>query len=82
VTPDPVSKRGRLEHWRAWLRTRWRRLAAWTIFISAAAAAGVVLFLIFVFAIACGFIIPIPWVYRWMMNWFASQTELAPRGSL
>ncbi|MBH5372269.1 DUF4339 domain-containing protein [Bradyrhizobium glycinis] len=28
------------------------------------------------------FIIPIPWVYRWIMNWFASQTELAPRGSL
>lgn len=27
-------------------------------------------------------IIPIPWVYRWIMNWFASQTELAPRGAL
>ncbi|WP_314953441.1 DUF4339 domain-containing protein [Bradyrhizobium cosmicum] len=27
-------------------------------------------------------IIPIPWVYRWIMNWFASQTELAPRGSV
>ena len=33
-------------------------------------------------AILCGFIIPIPWVYRWIMNWFASQTELAPRGSM
>jgi GYF domain 2 len=33
-------------------------------------------------AILCGFIIPIPWVYRWIMNWFASQTELVPRGSL
>lgn len=33
-------------------------------------------------AIPCGFIIPIPWVYRWIMNWFASQTELAPRGSM
>ncbi|UQR63778.1 DUF4339 domain-containing protein [Bradyrhizobium sp. C-145] len=33
-------------------------------------------------AILCSFIIPIPWVYRWIMNWFASQTELAPRGSL
>jgi penicillin-binding protein 1A len=59
VTPDPVSKRGRLEHWRAWLRTRWRRLAAWTIFISAAGAAGVVLFLIFVFAIAYANLPPI-----------------------
>jgi hypothetical protein len=33
-------------------------------------------------AILSGFIIPIPWVYRWMMNWMASQTELAPRGSV
>jgi hypothetical protein len=32
--------------------------------------------------ILSSFIIPIPWVYRWMMNWFASQTELAPRGSI
>jgi len=32
-------------------------------------------------AILCSLIIPIPWVYRWIMNWFASQTELAPRGS-
>ena len=33
-------------------------------------------------AILCSFIIPIPWMYRWMMGWLASQTELAPRGSL
>ncbi|WP_298882447.1 DUF4339 domain-containing protein [uncultured Bradyrhizobium sp.] len=33
-------------------------------------------------AFLCGFLIPIPWVYRWIMNWFASQTELAPRGSM
>ena len=33
-------------------------------------------------AILSSLIIPIPWVYRWIMNWFASQTELAPRGSL
>ncbi|APO49180.1 DUF4339 domain-containing protein [Bradyrhizobium diazoefficiens] len=33
-------------------------------------------------AILFSLIIPIPWVYRWIMNWFASQTELAPRGSL
>lgn len=31
--------------------------------------------------VLCSFIIPIPWVYRWIMNWFASQTELAPRGA-
>lgn len=32
-------------------------------------------------ALLCSLIIPIPWVYRWIMNWFASQTELAPRGA-
>lgn len=32
-------------------------------------------------AILSSLIIPIPWVYRWIMNWFASQTVLAPRGS-
>jgi len=29
--------------------------------------------------IACGFIIPIPWMYRWMWRWLASQTVLAER---
>jgi hypothetical protein len=29
--------------------------------------------------IAASFIIPIPWVYRWMMRWFTSQTELVER---
>ncbi|MGY8662123.1 DUF4339 domain-containing protein [Bradyrhizobium sp. UFLA05-109] len=33
-------------------------------------------------AILCFFIIPIPWMYRWMMGWLASQTELAPKGSV
>jgi len=28
-------------------------------------------------AIACAFIIPIPWMYRWLMRWLASQTTLA-----
>lgn len=32
-------------------------------------------------AILCGFIIPIPWMYRWIGSWMASQTELVPRGS-
>ena len=27
------------------------------------------------------FIIPIPWVYRWMSQWLASQTVLAERGA-
>ncbi|MCK1739883.1 DUF4339 domain-containing protein [Bradyrhizobium sp. 139] len=32
-------------------------------------------------AILFSFIIPIPWVYRWIMNWTASQTELVSRGA-
>ena len=32
-------------------------------------------------AIASSFIIPIPWMYRWMMNWLASQTVLAEPGT-
>lgn len=31
--------------------------------------------------LASFFIIPIPWVYRWMWQWMASQTVLADRGS-
>jgi hypothetical protein len=33
-------------------------------------------------AIASSFIIPIPWVVRWLMQWQASQTELIEPGSL
>jgi hypothetical protein len=33
-------------------------------------------------AIACSFIIPIPWMYRWMMRWIASQTELVDRDAI
>jgi GYF domain 2 len=29
--------------------------------------------------IGCAFIIPIPWVMRWIMGWLASQIVLAPR---
>ena len=32
-------------------------------------------------AIACLFIIPIPWMYRWFGQWLASQTVLAERGA-
>jgi hypothetical protein len=31
--------------------------------------------------IGCAFIIPIPWVMRWMMSWIASQTVLIERGT-
>ncbi len=32
-------------------------------------------------ALASAFIIPIPWVSRWMINWQLSQTELVDRGA-
>jgi len=31
--------------------------------------------------VGCAFIIPIPWVARWMMSWLASQTVLVERGA-
>jgi hypothetical protein len=33
-------------------------------------------------AIACAFIIPIPWMYRWFTRWLASQTVLVERGTV
>jgi hypothetical protein len=32
-------------------------------------------------ALACIFIIPIPWMYRWFTRWLASQIELVPHAS-
>jgi hypothetical protein len=34
-----------------------------------------------VMALACAFIIPIPWMYRWFAGWLASQTVLVERGA-
>jgi hypothetical protein len=34
-----------------------------------------------VMLIACIFIIPIPWMYRWFASWLASQTVLVERGT-
>jgi GYF domain 2 len=34
-----------------------------------------------VFAIACVFIIPIPWVLRWYASWYVSQFALVQRGA-
>lgn len=31
--------------------------------------------------VGCAFIIPIPWVIRWMLGWLASQTVLVERGA-
>jgi len=34
-----------------------------------------------VFVIACGFIIPIPWVLRWYTQWYTSQVSVVEPGS-
>jgi hypothetical protein len=34
-----------------------------------------------VVAIASGFIVPIPWAFRWIMHWQLSQTELIERAA-
>lgn len=36
---------------------------------------------VIVFALACSLIIPIPWMYRWLLRWQLSQTELVPRAA-
>jgi hypothetical protein len=36
---------------------------------------------VIVLALVCMFIIPIPWMNRWMMRWTLSQTELVDRGA-
>ncbi len=33
-------------------------------------------------AIACAFVIPIPWMYRWFIRWLASQTALVESGTV
>ncbi len=40
-----------------------------------------ILWRLIVVSIACSFIIPIPWMYRWIMQWWLSQTELVDRGA-
>jgi hypothetical protein len=34
---------------------------------------------VLVAALACSFIIPIPWMFRWIVRWQASQTVLVER---
>lgn len=40
-----------------------------------------ILWRMIVVSIVCSFIIPIPWMYRWMMQWWLSQTQLVDRGA-
>lgn len=40
-----------------------------------------ILWRLIVVSLASSLIIPIPWMFRWMMQWFLSQTELVNRGA-
>jgi len=59
VSTEPVSISGHLLRLRAWFRSHWKRLAAWTVFLGGAAAACVTLGIMFAFAIAYANLPPI-----------------------
>ena len=70
----------------AWVATAWMRWICRNISgtrreIVFNASGFDVLWRTIVFAIACGFIIPIPWMLRWYAQWYMSQFELVARGA-
>ena len=70
----------------AWVVTAWTRWICRNIsgtrreIVFNASGLGV-LWRTLVFAIACAFIIPIPWVLRWYANWYVSQFALVERAA-
>ena len=70
----------------AWVATAWTRWICSNIegtrreIVFNASGLGV-LWRTFVTVIACGFIIPIPWMIRWYASWYVSQFELVERGT-
>jgi GYF domain 2 len=70
----------------AWVATAWMRWICRNvsnthrevIFTGSGLA---VLWRTIVFAIACGFIIPIPWVLRWYAQWYTSQVSVVQPGT-
>lgn len=70
----------------AWVATAWMRWICRNISgtrreIVFNASGFDVLWRTIVFAIACGFIIPIPWMLRWYAQWYMSQFALVERGA-
>jgi len=70
----------------AWVTTAWMRWNCRNIsgthreVVFTASGLGV-LWRTIVFVIACGFIIPIPWVLRWYTQWYTSQVSVVEPGS-
>jgi hypothetical protein len=71
----------------AWVATAWTRWICSNIegtrreIVFNASGLGL-LWRTIVLGIACGFLIPIPWMIRWYAKWFVSQFELVERGTL
>ncbi|WP_050425213.1 DUF4339 domain-containing protein [Bradyrhizobium tropiciagri] len=65
----------------AWLRWICRNVEGTRREVTFNASGLDVLWRTIVFAVACGFLIPIPWVLRWYANWFISQFALTERGA-
>jgi hypothetical protein len=63
----------------AWMRWNCRNVVGTRHEILFTASGLDVLWRTVVFGLACGFIIPIPWVLRWYSRWYASQFELVER---
>jgi uncharacterized protein DUF4339 len=66
----------------AWMRWNCRNIAGTRREIVFNASGLELLWRTVVFAIGCAFIIPIPWVLRWLASWYVSQFELVERGTL
>jgi len=64
----------------AWMRWNCRNVSGTRRDIVFHASGLSMLWRTLVFAIACAFIIPIPWMLRWFANWYVSQFELVERG--
>ena len=70
----------------AWVTTAWMRWNCGNISgthreVVFVASGLDVLWRTIVFAFACAFIIPIPWVLRWYARWYTSQVGLVERGA-
>jgi GYF domain 2 len=63
----------------AWMRWNCRNVRGTRRDIAFKASGLDVLWRTIVFAVACVFLIPIPWVLRWYTQWYVSQFELEPQ---
>jgi hypothetical protein len=65
----------------AWMRWNCRNVSGTRREITFDATGWGVLWRTVLFVLACGFLIPIPWVLRWYTRWYVSQFALVERGA-